>query len=226
MAGQAGALGIGVKDALVVGLAVEVEVLFHLGIQVVAVLLQGGGGHAHAAVQVDDALEGGVGLKAHDDLVVLVDVAGGKVVDAGDHVGLHVDDALFDLLQNEGLGLLPHLGGLGGDGGQEGVVPLVGGVVLLDKVAHVHQVAPLAGAEALPGGAVDVDAHCYHSFLTERCGRFRSAAGSIPLACFCPWGAHPPGDRGCPGFGTCEPPGCGRGEAPPFPPGGGWRCIG
>ena len=72
--------------------------LFHLRVQVIAVLFQGGGGHAHAAVEVDDALEGGVGLQSHNDLVVPVDVAGGEVVDAGDHMGLHVDDALLDLL--------------------------------------------------------------------------------------------------------------------------------
>ena len=157
--GQTGALGVGVKHALVVGLAVEAEVALDLGVQLVAVLVEGGLGHAHAAVQVDNALEGGVGLETHNDLVFLVNVAGLEVVDTGYHMGLHVDDALFQLLHNEGVGLLPHLGGAGGDGGQEAVISGIGGVVLLNEVAHIHQVAPFAGAKALPGGAVDINAH-------------------------------------------------------------------
>ena len=84
----------------------------------------------------------------------------------GDRVTPTVDDALLDLLQNEGLRLLPHLGGLGGDGSQKAVISLVGGVVLLNKIAHVHQMAPLAGAESFPCGAVDIDAHRSRSFLS------------------------------------------------------------
>ena len=173
VAGVPGTLGIGVKDALVMGLAVEAEVALDLRVQMVAVLLQGGDGVANAAEGVDDALERGIGLEAHNDLGVLVNVAGGKVVDAGDSVGLYIDDALLDLLQNEGLCLLPDLGGLGGDGGQEVIPSLIGGVVFLNEVAHIHQVAPFAGAKPFPSGAVDVDAHSSHSFLSCLCSGSR-----------------------------------------------------
>ncbi len=108
MAGLPGALRVSVKDPLVVGLAVLGEVVLDLRVQAIAVLLQGGPGHAGAAVQVDDALEGRVGLKAHDDLVLLVDVAGGKAVDAGDDVGLHIQHALPQFLAQQVLTPLPH----------------------------------------------------------------------------------------------------------------------
>ena len=96
--GHPGAVGISVEHAVVVGLAVGSEMLFNFGVQRVAVLLQSGFGHAHTAVQVYDALQGSVGLQADDHLVVPVDIAGGEVVDAGDGIGLHVQDSLAQLL--------------------------------------------------------------------------------------------------------------------------------
>ena len=56
MPGGAGARGVGVKHALVVGLAVFGEVALDLGVELVAVLLERRFCHAHTAVQVDDAL--------------------------------------------------------------------------------------------------------------------------------------------------------------------------
>ena len=88
--GHPGAMGIGVEHAVVVGLAVGSEMPFNFGVQRVAVLLQSGFGHAHTAVQVYDALQGGVGLQADDHLVVPVNIAGGEVVDAGDGIGFHI----------------------------------------------------------------------------------------------------------------------------------------
>ena len=72
------------------GLAVFAEVSGNFGIQLVAVLLQGGLGHAGAAVEIDDPLEGGVRLKPYDDLIFLVDIAGGEIVDAADDMGFHI----------------------------------------------------------------------------------------------------------------------------------------
>ena len=68
--------------------------LFNFGVQRVAVLLQSGFGHAHTAVQVYDALQGSVGLQADDHLIVSVNIAGSKVIDTGDGIGLHVQDSL------------------------------------------------------------------------------------------------------------------------------------
>ena len=88
--GHPGAMGIGVEHTVVVGLAVGSEMLFNFGVQLVAVLLQSGFGHAHTAVQVYDALQGSVGLQADDHLIVPVNIAGSEVVDAGDGIGFHI----------------------------------------------------------------------------------------------------------------------------------------
>ena len=88
--GHPGAVGIGIEHAVIVGLAVGSEMLFNFGVQLVAVLLQSGFGHAHTAVQVYDALQGSVGLQADDHLVVPVDIAGGEVIDTGDGIGFHI----------------------------------------------------------------------------------------------------------------------------------------
>src|SRR5205085_2287278 len=79
--------GVGVEDALVVGLA-EVGVdLLDLGIGLVAIGVEGAFDHAPAAVRHDRALEGAVGLEADDEVLVVgrvaVDVAGLEGVDTG-----------------------------------------------------------------------------------------------------------------------------------------------
>ena len=63
---------------------------FDFGVQLVAVLLQSGFGHAHTAVQVYDALQGSVGLQADDHLIVPVNIAGSEVIDTGDGIGFHI----------------------------------------------------------------------------------------------------------------------------------------
>ena len=83
-------MGIGVEHTVVVGLAVGSEMLFNFGVQLVAVLLQSGFGHAHTAVQVYDALQGSVGLQADDHLIVPVNIAGSEVIDTGDGIGFHI----------------------------------------------------------------------------------------------------------------------------------------
>ena len=83
-------MGIGVEHTVVVGLAVGSEMSFDFGVQLVAVLLQSGFGHAHTAVQVYDALQGSVGLQADDHLIVPVNIAGSEVIDTGDGIGFHI----------------------------------------------------------------------------------------------------------------------------------------
>ena len=157
MAGVPGALGIGVKDALVVGFAVLAEVGGDLRVQFVTVLLQGGLGHPGAAVKVHDALEGRIGLQAHDDLVLPVDVAGGKVVDAADDVGLHVQNSLFELLEQQLFAFCPDLPGALGGAGQETFVTVIGGHILLNEGAHVHRPLPLTAVKTVPLGV------CHHA---------------------------------------------------------------
>ena len=175
VAGVPGALGIGVKDALVVGFAVLAEVGGDFRIQLITILLQSGFGHPGAAVEVHDALEGRIGLQAHDDLVLLVDVAGGEVVDAADDVGLHIQNALLQLLEQQLLAFCPDLPGALGGAGQETFVTVIGGHILLNEGAHVHRPLPLSAVKTVPLGV------CHHAhfeilLMFDSCFQCRSVS--------------------------------------------------
>ena len=154
VAGSAHLGGVGVKDGLVVGLAVLVEDLVILGVDLVAVALGRLLGHLDAAVGHEGALQGLVGLETNDLLEILelgVNVAGAIRGEARDNLGLAVKHAAVGaLLLLELLDLAPELvGGLGG-AGEERLVAVVLGVVALDEVADVHVVRPVTRREALP----------------------------------------------------------------------------
>ena len=152
---------VAVKDAGVVGLAVVRVDVHDLRVDLVAVLLARGHGHADAAVDHEGALERLLGLKAHDLLERLVDVAGGVGDDRGDEVGVHVEDAAgIALLLEEVHDLIPELGRVLGGTGEEGLVAVVRGVVLLDEVTDVDLVLPVATHKALPCFLT----HCSRSF--------------------------------------------------------------
>ncbi len=154
LAGGADLGGVGVEDTGVVGLAVLREDLLQFRGDRVAVRLQGAGDHPPAAVGHDRALERGVGLEADDQFPVTVDVAGGVRGDRRRDVVGDVEDALTALLREPVRDRPPHGGGALGGTGEEGVVALVGRVVVLDEVADVDGVAPQSALEALPGLAV------------------------------------------------------------------------
>ena len=143
--------GVGVEYALVVGLAVLGEELHDLGVHMVAVLLTGLHRHADAAVGLQGPLEGLVGLEAHDFLSALVQIARPVGGDGGDDAGVHVQHAaLLPLLAGQVHDLVPQgLGVLGGTG-QEGLVAVIGGVILLDEVPDIDLLLPHAGGEGVP----------------------------------------------------------------------------
>ena len=146
--------GVHVKDAGVVGLAVEGVVLDTLGVDLIAVLGRSLHGDANTAVDVQGALERLIGLKTNDGLalgVSGVDVASGVAHDTGNGLGIHVEHAaLLALLEEQSHDVVPQLGGALGGTDEERLVALVGGVVLLDKVADVNLVQPIAAFEAFP----------------------------------------------------------------------------
>ena len=153
VAGAAGAhLGsVSVEHALVVGLAVFGVDLHHFRVHMVAVVLAGLHSHADAAVGLQRALKGLIGLEAHDLLLRLVQITGTVGSDGGDDAGVHVQHAAgFPLLGGQVHDLIPQLAGLLGGTLQEALVALVGGVVLLDEVPHVDLILPDAGGKILP----------------------------------------------------------------------------
>ena len=229
--GGPGALRIGVKDALVVGLAVLGEVGLDLRVQLIAVLLQGGLGHTGPAVQVDDALQRSIRLKAHDDLVLPVDIAGGVVIDAGHPVGVHIQDPVLQLPEQQLLAPLPHrLRTLGGPG-QKGVVPQIRGPVLLYKGTYINGALPLSGGKAVPclilhhHDKILLYIYLYHSISvgidftrSNLKTSVPATAGTAPGS----WRGPPPGDPRGPVPGISPPPVCGREAVPPFAPWGGY----
>lgn len=74
--------GIRIKHPIVVGFPVGGEMLLDFRVQRIAVLLQGGQGHAHAAIQVYDALEGSIRLQPHNHLIIPVNIPRRKIINA------------------------------------------------------------------------------------------------------------------------------------------------
>ncbi len=143
--------GVGVEDAVVVGLAVLGKGLDDVGIGLVAVGLERAGDHAEAAVRHDRALERRIGLQADDDLVVAVDVAG-RVRGDGARNLRDIEHAFLALLDEQIRERLPDALRARGRRREERLVAVVGRVVGLDEGANVDLALPESPLEALPGG--------------------------------------------------------------------------
>ena len=137
-------------------LAVSGEDLLDLGVGLLACLLDGGLDHAPAAVGHHRTLERHIGLKADADVVVLADVARGEGVDVGRDLSVDVVDAALALFGEVLLfKSVPHAKSLLGWARKEGRVAFIRGVVLLDEVADIDGLSPVAGDETLPCLGVD-----------------------------------------------------------------------
>ena len=149
-AGEAHFIGIGAEDAVVMGGAVA-EFVFHLLTELIAVGFARLLDHAHAAEGVHAPLERAVGLQADDDLVGLVDIAGGGAGDEGRGGRVDIEHAAVLPFQREKVLHLFHEGvGALGRAGQEGAVAGIFGIVGLDKIANVDLILPCAAFEAGP----------------------------------------------------------------------------
>ena len=81
----------------------------------------------------------------------VIDVASGVAHDTRNGLGVHIEDtALLALLKQQVENLAPQLLGTLGRAGEERLVALVGGVVLLDEVSDVNLSRPNAFLEAFP----------------------------------------------------------------------------
>ena len=150
MARGAHARRVCVEHALVVRFAIFREGMLHLLIQRIAVLLQRCLGAAHAAVGVHNALQRRVRLQAHNHLVVPVDVARLKVVNAGKPLRLHVQHAFLQLLLQKRLAFFPHSLRARRGGRKKPFAALVQRKIFLNKAAHINAALPFAGRKALP----------------------------------------------------------------------------
>ena len=146
--------GVGIKHSLIVGAAVFGENLVQLLAGLVAVGRAGLLRHLDAAVGHEGTLERLVGLQADNLFKVLqlgVDVAGAVGGQAGNDLGLHIQNAalgalgLLQLLQSA-----PQLVGSVSRTGEEALIAVIGGVVLLDEVTRIDFLFPDAAFKAFP----------------------------------------------------------------------------
>ena len=127
-------------------------------VQLLAGLVAVGGAgllrHLDAAVGHEGALQGLIGLQADDLFQILqlgVDIAGAVGGQTGDDFGLHVQNAaLGALLFLQFLQSAPQLVGSVGRAGEEALIAVIRGVVLLDEVTGVDFLFPDAAFKAFP----------------------------------------------------------------------------
>ena len=136
-AGDLDFVGVYVKHAVVVSLAVFEDAL-HFRVKLAAVFFHAGAHHADAAEGHDGALEGLIGLQAHDLLQLFVDIAGCVGGDIGNDLGVEVQHAAGGaLLLHQLQHFVPQLGGALSGAGEEAGIAIVGRVVFLDELADI-----------------------------------------------------------------------------------------
>ena len=143
-------LGVCGEYAVVVGLVV-LELLLNLGRNLVAVLLARITDHTHAAERIACTLERLIGLQADDNLVVLVEIARAEGRDSDNGLCVDITDtALFALLREQCIELLTQRSRACGSRSQKSAVTIIRDVILLDKVADIDLVFPVAAIKVVP----------------------------------------------------------------------------
>src|SRR6185436_4686504 len=154
----------------------------------VAIRLESGRHHPPAAVGHDRALERRLGLQPDDDFVFLVDVAWRVSRNRTGNLR-HVEHALLALLDEELLKLLPDLQRAFRGRREEGLVPVVRFVILLDEIADVDLFLPETCTKAMPrrrvgsggfiGGCDDV--HFSLLYCVRRYARVSTRPSTLPV---------------------------------------------
>src|SRR5690349_4379830 len=131
-------------------LTILAEGLDYMWVRFITISLERTQNHAQAAVRHDRPLQWSFGLQPDDDFILAIDVTRrvrrNRTWDLG-----NVEHAFAALLDEHILQLFPNPFGALGRGGEKLSVALVGGVVLLEKPAHVDVPLPKAGFESAPG---------------------------------------------------------------------------
>src|SRR5258708_5719038 len=107
--------------------------------------------HPKTAIGHDCPLEWRLGLKSNDHFVVPIDIAWIVSGDGAWNQG-NVEHALFSFFHEEFVQAIPKVRCACGGTRKEGIVSLIGLVVLLNEVAHIDPLLPEPRFEALPGG--------------------------------------------------------------------------
>ena len=143
-------LGVCGEYAVVVGLVV-LELLLNLGRNLVAVLLARITDHTHAAERIACTLKRLIGLQTDNYLVVLVEIARAERRDGDNGLGVDIAyTALFTLLREQCVELLTQRSRACGSRSQKSAVTIIRGVILLDKIADIDLVFPVAAIKVVP----------------------------------------------------------------------------
>src|SRR5207244_4293100 len=105
--------------------------------------------HAKATVRHNRPLQGRLGLQANDDFALSIDVARPMGCDRAGYLR-DVQYALLALLDKEQVQSIPELFGALCCGCKEGLISLVGLVVLLDEVSNIDFPLPKTRLESMP----------------------------------------------------------------------------
>ena len=143
--------GVGIKHAFVVGLAGGLEHVERLLAHLEAVAFQGLLGHTKTAEGHEGALQRGICLQTNNCFKVLIDIACGMGYNGGYHFLICCKyAACLNFLLHKQLHLVPQCICAGCGAGEETLIALVGGVVLLNEIAYVDGFSPYAAVKALP----------------------------------------------------------------------------
>src|SRR5690348_7017007 len=152
-----------IEDAVVMGLAILCKSLDDVRVWFVSISLQRIKDHAKAAVRYDGALQWEFGLQADDHFVIAIDIAR-RVRGYSARNLRNIQHAFFSLHQEQFVQFVPDLRGPLGYWCKERVVAFVGGVILLDEIAHIDPALPETNVKTFP-----LD-HFFSSDLPRSCG--------------------------------------------------------
>ena len=141
---------IGVKHAVIVRLAVFRESLVHRRIGLKPRRLEAVLDHPQASVREDRPLEGLVGLKAHDDLVLVIDIASRVREQCRGVFSVDCKHSLLPLVREVGLQFGPDSHRALRGSGQKVLVPGVRRDIPDDEIADIDGSRPVPGPKAIP----------------------------------------------------------------------------
>ena len=137
------------------GLTQRRKLILKVRIHFATIGLEGAFDHLDAAKRMQGALQRLVRLQADDLFQRLVDIARRVGGDGGGDIGVEIHRRMGGVLDADpGHHLLPEGGGRWRRVGEERLIALVRGVVMLNKVADVDLRLPRRTAKALPGVGV------------------------------------------------------------------------
>ncbi len=143
--------GVSVKHACVVGLPVFCKKFADFGVYLVSVVRTRLFCHPDAPIRLKRPFKRFIRLKSHNGFFVFIQISRAVGRNGGNNLGIHIQNAAcFPLLPAQFHNLAPKLGGIFCRAFQKGLVPIIRGIIFLDKIPHIHLPFPMARGETSP----------------------------------------------------------------------------